>query len=58
MSLDIVFSGAMSSVAYIALGSNLGDRRATLEGATASSARTSGVVVQRVSAFSRYCGSS
>ena len=58
MSLDIVFSGTMSSVAYIALGSNLGDRRATLEGAIASLARTSGVVVQRVSAFSRDCGSS
>jgi 2-amino-4-hydroxy-6-hydroxymethyldihydropteridine diphosphokinase len=41
----------MPSLACIGLGSNLGDRRATLEGAIAALARTSGVQVQKVSSF-------
>jgi 2-amino-4-hydroxy-6-hydroxymethyldihydropteridine diphosphokinase len=41
----------MPSLACIGLGSNLGDRRATLEGAIAALARTSGVHVQKVSSF-------
>jgi 2-amino-4-hydroxy-6-hydroxymethyldihydropteridine diphosphokinase len=41
----------MPSLACIGLGSNLGDRRAMLEGAIAALARTSGVHVQKVSSF-------
>jgi 2-amino-4-hydroxy-6-hydroxymethyldihydropteridine diphosphokinase len=41
----------MPSLACVGLGSNLGDRRATLEGAIAALARTSGVHVQKVSSF-------
>jgi 2-amino-4-hydroxy-6-hydroxymethyldihydropteridine diphosphokinase len=41
----------MPSLACVGLGSNLGDRRATLEGAIAALARTSGVHLQRVSSF-------
>jgi 2-amino-4-hydroxy-6-hydroxymethyldihydropteridine diphosphokinase len=41
----------MLSLACIGLGSNLGDRRATLEGGIAALARTRGVCVQRVSSF-------
>jgi 2-amino-4-hydroxy-6-hydroxymethyldihydropteridine diphosphokinase len=41
----------MSSLALIGLGSNLGDRRATLEGAIAALAATPGVRVRGVSAF-------
>jgi 2-amino-4-hydroxy-6-hydroxymethyldihydropteridine diphosphokinase len=37
--------------AYIALGSNLGDRRGTLEGALAALATVPGVVVRKVSSF-------
>ena len=39
------------AVAYVGLGSNLGDRRATLEGAVAELGRTPGVRVLRLSAF-------
>jgi 2-amino-4-hydroxy-6-hydroxymethyldihydropteridine diphosphokinase len=42
---------AKASVACIALGSNLGDRRGMLAGAIAALAGTGGVVVQRVSSF-------
>lgn len=41
----------MASCALIGLGSNLGDRRATLEGAIAALEATPGVRVRRVSAF-------
>ncbi len=41
----------MSSIAMIGLGSNLGDRRATLEGAIAALSETPGVRVQRVSTY-------
>ncbi len=41
----------MASVAYIALGSNMGDRRGMLEGAMADLARALGVTVLRLSAF-------
>jgi 2-amino-4-hydroxy-6-hydroxymethyldihydropteridine diphosphokinase len=41
----------MSSLALIGLGSNLGDRRATLEGAIAALAASPGVDVRRVSSF-------
>jgi 2-amino-4-hydroxy-6-hydroxymethyldihydropteridine diphosphokinase len=41
----------MPSLAYIALGSNLGDRQGTLDGAIASLANTRGVFVQKVSSF-------
>jgi 2-amino-4-hydroxy-6-hydroxymethyldihydropteridine diphosphokinase len=41
----------MPSVAFIGLGSNLGDRRAILEGAIATLAATPGVSIRRVSAF-------
>jgi 2-amino-4-hydroxy-6-hydroxymethyldihydropteridine diphosphokinase len=41
----------MSSLASIGLGSNLGDRRAALEGAIAALARTPGVSVRNVSSF-------
>jgi 2-amino-4-hydroxy-6-hydroxymethyldihydropteridine diphosphokinase len=41
----------MPSLAFIALGSNLGDRRSTLQGAIASLASTSGLVVEKVSSF-------
>jgi len=41
----------MPSLACIGLGSNLGDRRAALEGAIAALAATSGVHVQKVSRF-------
>ncbi len=41
----------MSSLALIGLGSNLGDRRAALEGAIAALARTPGVRVRDVSSF-------
>jgi 2-amino-4-hydroxy-6-hydroxymethyldihydropteridine diphosphokinase len=41
----------MSSLAYIALGSNLGDRRGMIAGAIAALASTGGVVVQKVSSF-------
>ena len=41
----------MSSFAFIALGSNLGDRRATLEGAIAALAGTRGISVRKVSSF-------
>ena len=39
------------TVAYVGLGSNLGDRRATLEGAVAELGRSPGVRVLRVSSF-------
>jgi 2-amino-4-hydroxy-6-hydroxymethyldihydropteridine diphosphokinase len=39
----------MASIACIGLGSNLGDRRATLEGAIAALARTNGIHVRNVS---------
>lgn len=39
------------AVAYVGLGSNLGDRRATLEGAVAELGNTPGVRVLRVSSF-------
>ena len=42
---------AMPALAYIALGSNLGDRRGMLAGAIAALASTSGVLVQKVSSF-------
>lgn len=41
----------MSSTALIGLGSNLGDRRAALEGAIAALASSPGVRVRRVSSF-------
>jgi 2-amino-4-hydroxy-6-hydroxymethyldihydropteridine diphosphokinase len=41
----------MSSIAIIGLGSNLGDRRATLDGAIAALAVTPGVGVRRVSSY-------
>jgi 2-amino-4-hydroxy-6-hydroxymethyldihydropteridine diphosphokinase len=41
----------MSSIAIIGLGSNLGDRRATLDGALAALAETPGVRVRRVSSY-------
>ncbi len=41
----------MSSLALIGLGSNLGDRRAALEGAIAALGKTRGVLVQKVSSF-------
>ena len=41
----------MPHLAFIALGSNLGDRRGTLEGAVAALSSTSGVVVRKVSSF-------
>jgi 2-amino-4-hydroxy-6-hydroxymethyldihydropteridine diphosphokinase len=41
----------MPSLAVIGLGSNLGDRRAALEGAIAALGQTPGVVVQKVSSF-------
>jgi 2-amino-4-hydroxy-6-hydroxymethyldihydropteridine diphosphokinase len=41
----------MPHLAFIALGSNLGDRRGTLEGAIAALSGTSGVVVRKVSSF-------
>ncbi len=41
----------MPSLAYIALGSNLGDRRGMLSGAIAALASSGGVVVQKVSSF-------
>src|SRR5215831_7051292 len=41
----------MSSLVLIGLGSNLGDRRAALEGAIAELAETPGVSVRRVSSF-------
>jgi 2-amino-4-hydroxy-6-hydroxymethyldihydropteridine diphosphokinase len=41
----------MPSLACVGLGSNLGDRRATLERAIAALARTGGVHVQKVSSF-------
>jgi 2-amino-4-hydroxy-6-hydroxymethyldihydropteridine diphosphokinase len=41
----------MPSLAFIALGSNLGDRRSTLQGAIAALADTGGLVVAKVSAF-------
>jgi 2-amino-4-hydroxy-6-hydroxymethyldihydropteridine diphosphokinase len=41
----------MPSLAMIGLGSNLGDRRAALEGAIAALTTTPGVVVRAVSAF-------
>jgi 2-amino-4-hydroxy-6-hydroxymethyldihydropteridine diphosphokinase len=41
----------MPALAAIALGSNLGDRRGTLEGAIAALAGTRGVFVQKVSSF-------
>ncbi len=41
----------MSLLAYIALGSNLGDRRGALDGALAALATTPGVVIQKVSSF-------
>ncbi|MGP0066915.1 MAG: 2-amino-4-hydroxy-6-hydroxymethyldihydropteridine diphosphokinase [Isosphaeraceae bacterium] len=41
----------MSSIALIGLGSNLGDRRAALEGAIAALSTTPGVFVRKVSAF-------
>jgi 2-amino-4-hydroxy-6-hydroxymethyldihydropteridine diphosphokinase len=41
----------MASIACIGLGSNLGDRWATLEGAIAALARTNGIHVQKVSSF-------
>ena len=41
----------MPSLAYIALGSNMGDRRGTLEGAIAALVATPGVAVKKVSSF-------
>ena len=41
----------MLSLAYIGLGSNLGDRRATLEAAIAVLTRTRGVHLRKVSSF-------
>jgi 2-amino-4-hydroxy-6-hydroxymethyldihydropteridine diphosphokinase len=41
----------MSSLALIGLGSNLGDRRAALEGAVAALGATPGIVVRNVSSF-------
>lgn len=41
----------MSSLAMIGLGSNLGDRRAHLEGAIAALAASQGIEVRRVSSF-------
>jgi 2-amino-4-hydroxy-6-hydroxymethyldihydropteridine diphosphokinase len=41
----------MPAVAYIALGSNLGDRQRTLDGAVASLRTTPGIVVRSVSRF-------
>jgi 2-amino-4-hydroxy-6-hydroxymethyldihydropteridine diphosphokinase len=41
----------MASLAYIALGSNLGDRRGALDGAIAALVGTAGVVVRKVSSF-------
>jgi 2-amino-4-hydroxy-6-hydroxymethyldihydropteridine diphosphokinase len=41
----------MPSIALIGLGSNLGDRQATLAGAIAALAETPGVIVRRVSSF-------
>jgi 2-amino-4-hydroxy-6-hydroxymethyldihydropteridine diphosphokinase len=41
----------MSSLALIGLGSNLGDRRAALEGAIAALSETPGIVVREVSSF-------
>ena len=41
----------MTSLACIALGSNLGDRRRTLEGAIAALGTTRGVTVRKVSSF-------
>jgi 2-amino-4-hydroxy-6-hydroxymethyldihydropteridine diphosphokinase len=41
----------MTSLALIGMGSNLGDRRAALEGAIAALAQTTGVRVRAVSAF-------
>ncbi len=41
----------MSSLALIGLGSNVGDRRAALEGAIAALNRTPGVSVRKVSSF-------
>ena len=41
----------MPSLACIALGSNLGDRQGTLEGAIAALSGTRGVVVRKVSSF-------
>jgi 2-amino-4-hydroxy-6-hydroxymethyldihydropteridine diphosphokinase len=41
----------MSSLALIGLGSNLGDRQATLEGAIAALGTTPGVVIRNVSSF-------
>src|SRR5271156_2521129 len=41
----------MSSIALIGLGSNLGDRRAALEGAIAALTATSGVFVREVSSL-------
>src|SRR6516165_603838 len=41
----------MSSLALIGLGSNLGDRRAALEGAIAALGRAPGIVVRNVSSF-------
>jgi 2-amino-4-hydroxy-6-hydroxymethyldihydropteridine diphosphokinase len=41
----------MPSLAFVALGSNLGDRRGTLEGAVAALAGTYGVAVRKVSSF-------
>ena len=40
-----------SIIACIGMGSNLGDRRGTLEGAIAALARTNGIHVQKVSSF-------
>jgi 2-amino-4-hydroxy-6-hydroxymethyldihydropteridine diphosphokinase len=40
-----------SIIACIGMGSNLGDRRGTLEGAIAALARTKGIHVQKVSSF-------
>jgi 2-amino-4-hydroxy-6-hydroxymethyldihydropteridine diphosphokinase len=39
------------SLCYIALGSNMGDRRGTLEGAIAAMVSTPGVAIQTVSSF-------
>ena len=41
----------MPSLAFVALGSNLGDRRGALEGAVAALAGTHGVAVRKVSSF-------
>ena len=38
-------------LAYIGLGSNLGDRRGTLDGAVAALTSTDGVIVRKVSSF-------